>query len=459
MKQKKDQKFNSAFTLIEALLVLFIFSVVTMTFYSVFTLGVNYIFESKNRLGAVSLANEKMEIIRNLQYTSIGIVGGIPSGSLPAEEDVYASRKTYHVKTFVQYIDDPFDGTSPLDLDYKRVKVTVSWLGPKGRTSSVVLVSRFVPPGMEQNVAGGGVLSVNVMNSKGIGVPQASVHVTNDVLSPKIDVTAMTDNTGNLMLPGAPQSIGKYFITVTKDNYETVNTIDPATVTYSVTDTPASVVGGMMNVKSLIQDQLSGLKVSALDSLDVPLPGVNFHLEGGRILGFDMSQSPAAPIYNIKSDNTTDAEGKKEFLDISPGQIFITPLGVPPIGYTLVNNSYFTEYDVLKNTYAFILSPADPKEVKLKYVKDDVVALLVTVKKNADSTLLANATVTLSNAAGYTESLITGKDGTAFFPGTSAPLVLGNYDLKITAEGYTDLIESNIAIDKLLLKEAKLTAI
>ncbi|MFA5993646.1 MAG: carboxypeptidase-like regulatory domain-containing protein [Parcubacteria group bacterium] len=459
MRQKKDQKFNSAFTIIEALLVLFIFSVVTMTFYSVFTLGVNYIFESKSRLGAVSLANEKMEIIRNLKYDDVGIVGGIPSGMLLAEEDVYASKKRYHVKTFVQYIDDPFDGVSPIDLDYKRVKVTVSWLGPKGNTSVMSLVSRFVPPGMEQSISGGGVLSINVMNSKGIGVPQASVHVINNALIPKIDVTAMTDNTGNLMLPGAPQSIGQYYITVTKGDYETVNTIDPVSVTYSVTDTPASVVGGMMNVKSLIQDQVSGLKIATVDTLGVPLPGVNFHAEGGRILGFDMAQSPAAPIYNIKSDNTTDAEGKKEFLSISPGQIFITPLGPPPVGYTLVKNSYFTEYNSLMSTYSFILAPAEPKEVILKYADNNAASLLMTVKNNADSTLISNAKVILSNADGYSEEVITGKDGTAFFPGTSSPLVLGSYNLKVVAEGYAELTEENIIIDKLILKESMLTVI
>ncbi len=459
MRQSKGRQFHSAFTLIEALIVLFIFSVVTMTFYSVFTLGVKFILESKNKLGAVSLANERMEIIRNLNYDNVGIVGGIPSGTLPAEEDVYASKKTYHVKTFVKYVDDPFDGVSPIDLDYKLVKVTVSWLGAMGKTSSVVLVTRFVPPGVEQNVAGGGALSINIMNSKGIGVPQASVHVINNALSPKVDVTAMTDNTGNLMLPGAKQSIGTYYLSVTKDGYEAVDTINPASVTYSVTDTPASVVGGMMNVKSLIQDKLANLKITSVDSLGAPLPGVNFHLEGTRIFGFDMSQSPAAPVYKIKEDDTTDATGKKERPNISPGQIFITPSGAPPTGYTLVNNNYFTDYNNVTNIYSFILSPEETREVQLKYVDNNAIALLTTVKNNADSKLLANATVTLSNTTGYSESVVTGKDGTAFFPGTTTPLVAGAYNLKITADSFTDFTEENITLNKLILKEVKLTAI
>jgi hypothetical protein len=460
MMEKKDIKLKKAFTLIEAVTVLFIFSVIVLTFYSVTTLGINYIRESKSRLGAVSLANEKMEILRNLDYNSVGIVGGIPSGTIPAIEDVSAEGRTYRVKTFVKYVDDPFDGISPTDLDFKVAKITVSWMGPKGKTSSVSLTGRFVPPGMEQNVSGGGVLSVNIMGSNGIGVPQALVRVTNSAISPSVDVSAMTDDTGNLMLPGAKQSIENYYITVTKEGYESVNTIDPSTVTYSVTDTPASVVGGMMNVKSIVQDKLSDLKISAIDPLGVPLPGVSFDITGGRVLGYDLSASPAKPQYNmILSNVSVDSEGEKKFTDISPGQIFITPSSVPA-GYTLVNNSYFAEYDSINNTYSIVLSPnSKDKEIRLKYAADSTISLLATIKKDSNSTLLPDAVITLSNASGYSEAITTGKDGKAFFPGTITPLVPGVYNMSVTATGYAEYTEANVTIDKLITKEIKMLAI
>lgn len=457
--QKNKIKINSGFTIIEALIVLFVFSVVTTAFYAVFTVGLNFIMESKNRLGAVYLANERMEIIRNLKYDDVGIVGGIPSGTLPAEEDVIASKRKYHVKTFVQYIDDPFDGISPIDLDYKRVKVTISWPGPKKKTSTVSLVTRFVPPGVEQNVAGGGALSINIMDGKGIGVPQTSVHVTNSAISPSVNVTAMTDNTGNLLLPGAKQSLGNYYVEVSKEGYENVETINPTLVTYTVTDTPASVVGGMMNVKSIVQNKLTGFTINSLTSSGEPLPGVNFHAEGGRIMGYDMLQSPAAPEYNLKIDSTTDSAGKKEFQDISPGQIFITPVGPPPAGYVLVNVDYFTEYDTIKNEFSFILNPDEPKEVRLKYADENQVSLLATIRKDADNTLLEDAKITLSDAGDYSEEIITKKDGTAFFPGTSTPIALGAYNIVVTADGYADYTEENVTLDKLILKEIKLIAL
>lgn len=445
-----------AFTLVEALVLLFVFSVITLTFYSVFTLGGQYIIESKNRLGGVALANERMEIIRNLKYDDIGIVGGIPSGNIPAEEDVVESNHSYHVKTFIQYVDDPFDGISPIDLDYKRVKVTVSWKGVGGKDSDVSLVTRFVPPGIEQNLAGG-TLSINIIGSDGIGVPQALVHIVNGDVSPAIDLNVMTDDTGNLMLPGAQQSIQGYYITVSKDEYETVETIDPTAVTYSVIDTPASVIENMLNVKSIVEDKLVDLKFSAVDYLDNPLPDVTFHMEGGRILGYDMLQSPAAPIYKLISDSTTDENGEESFEDISPSQFFISGIGLVE-GHTLIGLDNLSNFDPIENKYSVLVAPGNSQEVKIRFAKNDDNSLLVDVLKVADDMPLAEAYVELTNADGYSENFTTMLDGVAFFPISTNPLVAGTYNLKITAEGYIEY-SGTVAIDKLTTQQIKLTAV
>lgn len=460
MKTKKYQKFsiasrNRAFALVEALVALFVFSVVTLAFYSTISLGSRYIIESKNHLGAVALASEKMEIIRNLQYANVGIVGGIPSGNIVAEEDVIESQHKYHVKTFVQYVDDPIDGVSPTDLDYKRVKVTVSWKGVKTVDSSVSLVSRFVPPGIEQSVAGG-ILSINIIGSNGIGVPQASVHVTNANVSPAINLTAMTDNTGNLMLPGAQQSIQKYNIAVSKDGYETVNTIDQSTVVYSVTDTPASVVTGMLNIKSIVEDKLVNLKVTSVDYLGNSVGSVNFHLEGGRILGSDMMQSPAAPVYNLISDSTTDTNGEKKFENISPGQFFISGIGSVN-DYTLIGLDAFDSFNFTGNKYALLIAPGDSKEVKIKFANNNDNSLLLSVVRSTDNAPIAGAHVELTGANGYDENLFVLADGVAFFPISSNQLTVGTYNLKITAEGYNDYT-GTIAIDKLTKQQIIMVA-
>lgn len=450
---------NQGFTLIEALTVLFIFSLITVTFYSIFSLGTRFIIESKNRLGAVALANERMEIIRNLKYDDIGIVGGIPSGSLVAEEDVTESKHTYHVKTFVQFVDDPFDGVLPTDAipnDYKRVKVTVSWKGVKDVDSTMFLVARFVPAGIEQS-ASGGTLAVNIMGSDGIGVPQASVHITNSSISPTVNVTAMTDNTGNLMLPGAKQSIQGYNITVTKNGYETVETINPDTVSYSVTDTPASVVDGMLNMKSIVQDKLASLKIVTVDTQGVKLPGVNFSIEGGRILGSDMMYSPAKPTYNLVADKTTNSNGEVDFGDVSPGQFFIS--SITKADYTLIGLTDFVSLDLATNIYTISKLFGDAEDVTMRFANNNVNSLIVQVVKDSDNTLIGGAEVTLSNSTGYSEMQATPKNGAVFFPNSATPLAIGTYDLRVTATGFSDYTATvDVNSDTLITQQAKMVA-
>lgn len=464
LKKKNYQKFsiasvNSGFTLIEALTVLFIFSVITMTFYSVFSLGTRYIIESKNRLGAVSLANEKMEIIRNLEYDNVGISGGIPNGNIAAEEDVLENKHNYHVKTFVQYVDDPFDGVLPVDViptDYKSVKVTVSWDGVSSTKSEVALTARFVPPGIEQSISGG-TLSINIIGSDGIGIPQSKVHITNSTISPAVDITVLTDNSGNIILPGAQQSIQAYYISVSKSEYEAVTTINPDSVAYSVIDIPASVVEGLLNTKSIVQDKLINLKITAVDYLGAPLPDTKFSIEGGRILGSDMLYSPAEPTYNLKADETTNTDGEVKFDGISPGQFFISNIAAVS-GYTLIGLDNFSSVDLANNKYALVISPGSSQEIKMKFAKNDDNSLLAQVFTQADDSPIANAEVTLSNADGYNETQVTLIDGVAFFPASTTLLVAGTYELKVTAEGFADYIV-NVDISKITTQQIKLTAI
>jgi prepilin-type N-terminal cleavage/methylation domain-containing protein len=464
LKTKNYQKFsidsvNSGFTLIEALTVLFIFAMITTTFYSVFSLGTRYIIESKNRLGAVSLANEKMEIIRNLEYDAVGISGGIPSGNIVAEEDVLENKHNYHVKTFVQYVDDPFDGVLPIDViptDYKSVKVTVSWDGASDAKSKVELMARFVPPGIEQNTSGG-TLSINIIGSDGIGVPQSEVHITNSTILPTVNMSVLTDNSGNIILPGAKQSIQQYYISVAKDGYEAVTTINPDSVAYSVIDVPASVVDGMLNTKSIIQDKLIDLKIIAVDYLGVPLPNISFSIEGGRILGSDMLYSPAKPTYNLIADKITDTDGEVKFNDISPGQFFISNI-VAVSGYTLIGMDNFSSIDLEDNKYAIVIPPGSSQEINMKFAKNDDNSLLAQVFTQADDSPIAGAEVTLSNTSGYNEKQTTLIDGVAFLPASDTQLTAGTYELKVTAEGFADYT-ANIDIDKLTTQQIKLTSI
>ena len=145
---------RKGFTLIEAMVFLFLFSIISVVFFQVYVVGSHMIIDSKNRLGATALANQKMEIIRSIAYGSIGTkhwngsawVFGIPGGDLLEDETVNVNTTQYSVHTFVQYVDDAFDGVAPADViptDYKRVRVTVSW-GNEGTDQTVAVFGNYI---------------------------------------------------------------------------------------------------------------------------------------------------------------------------------------------------------------------------------------------------------------------------------------------------------------------------
>jgi len=448
---------KNGFTLIEALVFLFLFSMIVMTFYAVFSNGIAFIAESKNKLGALALANEKMEVVHNLNYDSIGTISGIPAGIIPEDEDIIANTKSYHVKTFIQYMDDPFDDEFPDDTvpnDYKRVKITVSWSGMGGRTSEISLVSRFVPPGLEVN-SGDGILSVNIQDSTGTGVSQAQVHIVNNDLLPVVDITQNTDNSGTLIFPGARQSIQSYEITASKNDYETVSTIDPNSVLYTATDTHASVIAGLINTKSITIDLLSDLKIKTADYLGNLMPDVDFHIEGGRILGTNNTIIPPETIYILDSDEATDAEGEKDFNEHSPGQFFLTNIG-SVANYTLIGVSPIIGYQESPAVYKITLLPGESKTVEIKFADDSADSLLVRVKNSEDDTPINNVQVRLSNDIGYDTTVTTSFDGVAFFPINSDPFSSGNYDLEVSNSDF-QTNTSAVEINNLTIQDVELT--
>lgn len=451
-----DQQ-KQGFTLIEALVFLFIFSVVVTTFYSVFSLGTKYIIESKNKLGALAVANEKMEIVRNLKYDDIGLVTGIPEGNIPEEEDVAVETKTYNVKTIVQYVDDAFDGVFPDDVipnDYKRVKVTVSWGQSGSVSSSVYLVSQFPPPGLETS-SGGGILAINVTDGEGVGVSQARVHIVNNDVSPAVDISQNTDNSGNLMFPGAKESQQGYELTVSKDGYETASTVDPNAVDYLPNDPHASVVTGALNTAVVIIDKLSDLKIKTVDYLGSSLADVSFHIKGGRELGTRSTVVPPEIVYTLDSNESTGSEGEKNFNDHSPGrQFFLTNIGSVS-GHTLIGASPISGFDAVPATYKFSLLADESKTIEIKFAKNDTDSLLVRVLNNSNNLPVNDAQVKLTNGSGYDATIVTSFDGVVFFPENSNPFIPGTYNLEITSSGF-GTYSSSVDIDKLTIKEVKL---
>lgn len=425
------------FTLIESMVFLLLFALIASIFFQTYSTATRLIIESKNRLGATALANQKMEIIRSIDYTTIGTkhwngtawVYGIPAGEVLEDEDVTVNTTTYAVHTFVQYVDDEFDDEAPTDTiptDYKRVRLTVSW-GLGGTDQTVVLFGNFSPNGVETS-GGDGVLAINILDATGSGVSGATVRVVNSAAS--IDTTGTTDSTGNLTLPGATAGTEAYELTISKSGYYGAVTY-PAypTSAYNPVDVHASVATGVLNQKTVVMDQEVDITFKTEDPFGTDIPNIGYTLSGGRVLGTD--PGTGASVYGFTDTATTNGSGEADYPDESYGQ------------YTVSTSSTDYEFYRLNPEGAavniFDASPGSAAAIAAVLLDKNIGSVKVVVENQADSTPIAGASVRLQNAGlAYDATVTTDTFGQAYFPTALPELAAGTYDLEITATGFGD---------------------
>ena len=181
---------------------------------------------AKAKAYAVELASTQMEYLRGLSYDALGMVGGIPAGTVPQTATTTIDGVAYSVRTFVQYKDDPADGVGAQDsngitVDYKVGKVTVSYY-LNGLAKEINLLSNFVPPGIESST-GGGTLSIHVVDAANADVTGASVRVVNASTSPAVDFSTFT-NTGGLAIIGGAATSSEYQVYVSLTGYSSAQT-------------------------------------------------------------------------------------------------------------------------------------------------------------------------------------------------------------------------------------------
>lgn len=454
-RQKRKQTVTSGFTLIEGLVVLFIASVVIVTFLNVFSQGSAWLLESEKKTTAVAIANEKMEMLRNLAYANVGVSGGIPDGVVAGEEFLTKAGTQYRIVTDIRYIDDPYDGTfggSPndtLNVDQKRATMRVLW-GDEDETQRASLSAIFVPPGIE-SLSGAGTISINVIDSSGAGVPAASVHVVHP--GEGIDFSTTTDSTGNVLLPGAPESIDQeYEITVSKSGYETVATYPPyPTTAFDPVDEHAAVLEGGLTNKVITSDPLADVDIRTVDSQGDAIADALLTISGGRILG--ENPDTEEDIYNYNQDIAADGSGEYDMDDVSPGSYDVVLRGATDTGYVL---AYVSPGDDLVANRFPVDGGASPA-IDVVLMDNAVPGLLVNVLNNDDDSPIAGADVRLENAVlGYDETVPTNAYGVALFPNTSTDLVNDTYTLSVTATGFGDESDS-VVVNNLTEKEIKMT--
>lgn len=449
-------KYKSGFTLIEALVLVFLIVVVAVTFLSVFSSGTKGIIDSKKKLAAAEVAGEKLEVVRNLDYNDIGTTAGIVRGVLPEREVVSRNSGTYYVFTFVQYIDDPYDQTSSSDTtgtnDYKRVRIKAAWEDDINSKNSVVLISNFSSGSIESN-AGGGTLSINVLDNDMKGIGQATVHIVNSALG--IDTRATTDDTGNVIFPSAPAGDKNYSIEVSKNDYYTVKTYPPyPTSSFSPIDVHASVLENQPTMVNLYTDKSSDLTVQTQDPFGEAVGSVSYNLEGGKKIG-DTAAVPSVSVFAYDEDLNSGTSGENKMEDLSPGAYTFTFNAVSGYEFLRLNpiDSHFTENN------KFILSAGAVWTQKAIFISKTLNSLLVTVQNAADGKPIKGASVQVKNslAEPYDKTLTTDDYGQAYFPDELPELVAGAYTIDVSSDGFSS--ESDTAnVSQLTKKTIQLTA-
>lgn len=416
------------FTLIETLvagvLLFMLFSGVLLVLQMLLT----SIGEARVKVVASSLAQERLETAKNLPFEDVGTVGGIPQGSLIQDETVMVNGQDFQVTTTVVYIDDPFDDLAPLDPipnDYKRIRVTVDWQGTFKPKTPLVMSTDVAPAGLEF-IANAGTLFIQVFNSLGTPVSNATVHIVATTVSPQIDLTTTTDVDGRVLLPGAPICIECYQITTTKTGFSTDQTYSSALVA-NPQKPLASILEGQLTEISFVIDSLSSLTITTTRSRQAGyalFPGVSFTLQGSKTIGTDVFDEP---VYKYSQNFVTGALGQVVIPNIEwDSYQFILPQG--------------SSIDVSgsKPLSPFPVAAGSSNQMIVTTTANTPHSLLVTVTNPGDQ-LLSSANISLFQQGVPVATLSAGlegrgDEGQAYF----GSLIPTTYDLLVTSPGYQE---------------------
>jgi prepilin-type N-terminal cleavage/methylation domain-containing protein len=398
LNNKKNNN-SAGFTLVEAIVATAIFAMLAVGIYQSFVSLSGLAQAAKLKSTALALANEQLEIARNLSYADLGNIGGAPPGKIPEQKNEIRGGASFLVKTNVRSIDDPFDGTiggTPNDLnpaDYKLVTAEITC--PSCRNyQPVVLTTKVAPKNLETN-SGHGALFVQVIGYDGQAVPGVSVHLTN-VNDPTLNINETTNINGLLPLVDLPPGNLAYKVEVNKVGYSSSRTYSPGeTYLGSILTKPdkphATVLAGQLTKLSLEINKLSSLQVKTIDQYCQVTGPFSFHLQGSRFMDADKL------VYRYNQDQMVSTNGL----------LNLNNMEVDTYKFTLTDSSL-----AIVGSFplqSIFLPPDLTSEVKLLLAPISGNGLLVSTKDGATNQPLSDVAVSLSKAGEGNLSLTTSR--------------------------------------------------
>lgn len=348
-----------------------VFLLVSVAAYQGFASLLRFIATSQYRIAAINLANEQIEIIRNLPYSDVGVVGSVPAGKVQNVQELVRSGYTFIATTTIRNIDLPFDGqigSTTNDLspaDNKLVEIEVGCTSCQNM-KPVTVTAQVAPKNLE-TASTNGALFVRVFDAGGIPVSDAAVRVTSTTTT----INDSTNAQGMLQLVDVPPAVEGYTIEVSKGGYSNDRNYTKATVLLQqVTQTSFAI------------DKVSKINFSSVTNNCTPVPSFDFSLRGSKT-------TTGPTVYKYSQNLVTDGGGEKKVSNMEWDTYTITATDG---SYDLIG---------LNPLNPFLLSPNTEQDVKLIVAPKQPRTLLVTVKNSAQLPL-SGATVTLGGTSKVT---------------------------------------------------------
>lgn len=392
---------NRGFTLVELLVTVGLFAIVTIGITSVFKEIIEIARATRIRSLAINVANEVFEFGRLLPYDNVGVIGGIPNGDIPESQILVREGYQFLVETVVENMDDEFDGTllgSPSDAnpaDFKLIETTVTCSGCDYDVP-IVFTARIAPKSLEEQGSNGSLL-IYSLNAEGFPLPGADVRIVNTTTDPAIDVTETTDENGQLLIIGAPPADQSYEVTVSKDGYTTDMTYlpsDPSGLGYAQAVHPhETVVPEQLSEATFLIDLESSLEVDTKEASCAIAPNVDYTLTGSRLIGYD----PDVPL--VSDDVSTSASGSYSHDALPWDTYFLT---ITDSVYELVG---LTQQDV-------VLNPGEAGEITAVVSQVAPRRLVVAVTDQQADTPVNGAQLLLTGPSNYSSTETSGSGST-----------------------------------------------
>ncbi len=388
-------KNEKGFSLVEVMISVAIFALLAGAAYQVVTAMLKGTHLNREAVSISSMADEYLEIVRNLPYSQIGTATGNPNGILPDFAHPVLTTQNgndYSIYYEVTYIDDGADGTIILGTDsvpndYKQVKLSITNILSN---KTYYFLTTIVPKGLE-GLASGGALSLQVIDASGNPVSGASIAITSVGLTPAISLSRTSDSAGKWVEVGLPNGTNAYHIVVTKSGYSSDSTNPIVTGTNpNPTKPDATILNGQITSVSFAIDLTSTLTFNTVDNFCAPIGSVGLRVVGAKMIG-------TSPTVN-KFDNTytTNGSGIYTIPTIEWDTYIPTLTGGT---YMIYGSSPIQQINLLPNTNQSFTLNLGPSSTN---------SLLAIVKDAGTGNPIEGASVRLEKSPSFDDTKLTG---------------------------------------------------